>query len=307
MAESDLEEILAACIDDLRADRRSLEECLAANPLIRAELEPLLRLAQQIGPTPTAEIDPIRKRRARLQFIEALHKQRRVPWWRRLWPERWPAQRWRAMPVLAALTLAMVLGTGGTAVLAAAESAQPDDPLYGLKTAIEQVQVAVALSEDARAEAQLQIAERRLAELGWALETGNKAAAARTAQAYQIALAQAEKHLAKAAESTRDVEKLLDRVKTDQGKGQEMLQHANAPEVERPKDGPNQEERQPATTGRDTSQQGESPVMKPGGHPQQKPEEQPRPDPPGHSQDGGAKQPPGQMRNEGDQSRSGAR
>lgn len=317
MARSDGVAILAACVDDIRAGRHSVEECLAAYPQMRGELEPLLSLAQRLAPPSPVEIDPVRKMQARLRFTEALHREQRQPWWQRLWPAPRPRQGWRMMPVVAALALIMVLGTGGGAVFAAAQSAQPDDPLYGLKTAIEQVQVATAFSDDARAEAQLQIAERRLAELTRALETGNEAAAVQTTHAYQIALAQAIKHLAKAEESGKEVGNLQDRVKANQGKEQEILHRANVPDKDRPRDTRDKEQAtSPDQTGdQATKQPVAPPAQKPAEQPQQKPQDQGRPDAPGQSKDNGRgqseggqpDQPSTQPHDKGNQGRGNAR
>jgi hypothetical protein len=76
-----------------------------------------------------------------------------------------PARGWRRRlaPLTAAATALVLFGGGGT-VVAAAQDAVPDDALYGVKRASEQVWVGLPRGRERAAEMQLAMAERRLDE-----------------------------------------------------------------------------------------------------------------------------------------------
>jgi hypothetical protein len=74
-----------------------------------------------------------------------------------------PARRWRRLaPLTAAATALLLLGGGGTVV--AAQDALPDDALYGVKRASEEVWLAWPRGPERAAEVRLARAERRLTE-----------------------------------------------------------------------------------------------------------------------------------------------
>jgi hypothetical protein len=68
----------------------------------------------------------------------------------------------RLAPLTAAATALVILGGGGTVV--AAQESVPDDALYGVKRASEQVWVAIPRGGERSAEVHLALAERRLGE-----------------------------------------------------------------------------------------------------------------------------------------------
>jgi hypothetical protein len=72
--------------------------------------------------------------------------------------------RRRLAPLTAAAATIVLFGGGGTVV--AAQQAVPDDALYGVKRASEQVWVGLARGEGATADVRLTLAERRLDEAG---------------------------------------------------------------------------------------------------------------------------------------------
>jgi hypothetical protein len=76
-----------------------------------------------------------------------------------------PARGWRRRlaPLTAAATALVLFGGGGT-VVAAAQDAVPDDALYGVKRASEQIWVGLPRDRERAAEMQLAMAERRLGE-----------------------------------------------------------------------------------------------------------------------------------------------
>ena len=76
-----IEEILAQCIEDVKAGRCSLEDCLSKYPSMRKELEPLLQLALSIQEPPDVKPSAAFKMRARVQLMEQIHAMRGVTIW----------------------------------------------------------------------------------------------------------------------------------------------------------------------------------------------------------------------------------
>lgn len=229
MARPDAAEILADCVADIQAGRRSLADCLAAHPDLRGELEPLLVLALSITPLPAPKPDPTRKMLARHRFIEALHRERRRP-------RMWPPSAWlapvsllarRAAWLAIAAALALIMSASGGVALAS-QDAQPGDPLYGVKTALEQAQLAATLSDDAKAEVHLRIAERRLQELSNALAADDERAVALAAEAHEVAVSELQRHLAKVKAQGRDVSQALSQLEATRERREEALRLARA-------------------------------------------------------------------------------
>ena len=218
-ANSDLLNALDESIVDVRAGRKTIEQCVQDFPQHRSELQVLLPVAATIVPTPVVP-DPGRKLRARVELVEELHRQRAKVG---VLGAVGALQR-----RLAGVALAVLLGIGGSgAAVVAAQDAQPHDALYGLKTAIEEQQVALVGSPDARAQLRVRFAERRLAEAERALAEGREevavAAAAGYAEAMQraydeIAAARAQgKPVAPVSEAAEDTAARLQEVATKAG------------------------------------------------------------------------------------------
>ncbi|MBM3134307.1 MAG: hypothetical protein FJZ89_03280 [Chloroflexi bacterium] len=74
------------------------------------------------------------------------------------------------LAVALAVVLALVLAGGGLS--AAAAQSQPSDPLYGVKLALEQVQLAASLSDTARADTYFRLADTRLQETAQMAQAG---------------------------------------------------------------------------------------------------------------------------------------
>ncbi|MBE9514917.1 MAG: hypothetical protein IMY79_02120, partial [Chloroflexi bacterium] len=72
------EDILVQCIDDIKAGRSSIEDCLSRYPSLREQLEPLLRIALEIHETPDVKPSPAFKIKARVQLMEQIHDRQAV-------------------------------------------------------------------------------------------------------------------------------------------------------------------------------------------------------------------------------------
>ncbi|MDO8491698.1 MAG: DUF5667 domain-containing protein [Dehalococcoidia bacterium] len=158
------EDVLNECLEDVRAGRRTVEQCLARHPEQAGELEPLLKLALNVGKAAGLDPGPEFKARARHRFQEAVHSRaerrfgKRPVWWR----------AW-AMAVAAMLAVA-VLGSG---TVAASDGSTPDQPLYPVKMAKEQVQLFLTRPPLARARLNGALAEARLREIEAMAVKGN--------------------------------------------------------------------------------------------------------------------------------------
>jgi len=71
-----------------------------------------------------------------------------------------------------ALTVVLALVLAGGGLSAAAAQSQPSDPLYGVKLALEQVQLAASLSDTARADTYFRLADTRLQETAQMAQAG---------------------------------------------------------------------------------------------------------------------------------------
>ncbi len=154
-----IEEIFNDCFERLLAGE-SLESCIYRYPEHAEELDIMLRTAFDVK----RKAYPIQPRpefkywaRVRMNGVQdymARHPVEAKPsvfHWRRSWA------------VALSAVLVFVLVTGGTA--AASSEAMPDQPLYNVKLAVEQAQVALTFSDANKAELHARLAERRAQEI----------------------------------------------------------------------------------------------------------------------------------------------
>ena len=79
------EDILVQCIEDIKAGRSSIEDCLNRYPSVREQLEPLLRIALEIREPPDVKPSPSFKVKARVWLMDQIHDGQAVtkwPWFR---------------------------------------------------------------------------------------------------------------------------------------------------------------------------------------------------------------------------------
>lgn len=142
----------------------TIEQCLQDYPEQAANLKSLLQTAlatrQAIAIQPRAEF----KARARYQFRSALQEvasQRRRPFLG--WLPRWAT--------VVAVVLGVLMMGGGT--IAAASYSMPDNLLYPVKLATEQVQLALTPSDIGKARLYAKFVDRRVAEIIYTANKGN--------------------------------------------------------------------------------------------------------------------------------------
>jgi hypothetical protein len=161
--------ILNECLDRvLRGE--TIEECLKNYPEQAPELAPLLHTAvtakQAANIQPRAEF----KAQARYAFKSALYemqdkKTRRLSF-------LWPSFVWRT-GWMVAIIIIMVVVLGGGSTMVAASNSMPDSPLYTVKLATEQAQLAVTPSDIGKAELNARFADRRADEIAYLANKGD--------------------------------------------------------------------------------------------------------------------------------------
>ncbi len=157
------EEIITRCIDEIKAGRSTVEECLARYPQLRDELCPLLELVSALEPekvTPTGEF----KSRTRRMLLEVIQSGVRVE------SKRRSAFGWlgalapaRAVSIAFIALIILVMSGGGAAY--AAQNSLPGDILYPLKTGVENLQLVITFDPEAKADLHLKLAEKRINEV----------------------------------------------------------------------------------------------------------------------------------------------
>jgi hypothetical protein len=161
------EDILAECIDDIRAGEANTEDCLARYPSLRERLEPLLELAIGIRETPDIRPSSAFKVKARVQLMEYIHAravtERPLSLCNRRTKQLAHRRRFSMIGVVIAIVLALSAAAGGTAY--ASQGSLPGDTLYSVKLATEQVRMALPGDDLSKAERALNLAERRVREM----------------------------------------------------------------------------------------------------------------------------------------------
>ena len=170
-------QVLDICLDQVLSDGGSVESCLQRYPEHAAELKPLLRLAvetrQALDFTPSAAA----KATARIPLQEAVRQQATRQRWQTPWRLlegffRQLSGRYRwAMGATAALLFVML---GGTGIVTASSNSLPDQPLYTVKRAVEQAQLAITFDDHAKARRHAAFAARRSEEMVIMAEKGDR-------------------------------------------------------------------------------------------------------------------------------------
>jgi hypothetical protein len=178
MNDQEFNDILNLCLDRMFKGE-PVEQCLRDYPGLAQELEPLLRTAQAAKTLSSIKPRPEFKSQARSQFKAALdqmqeRKQARFSLFRWHW-------RWQSGWAIAAMAFFAVLVGGGSTVLAA-DNSMPDNTLYPVKLAAEQVQMTLTFSDMDKAELNAKLADKRVAELVYMTSKGDSERVQQVAQ-----------------------------------------------------------------------------------------------------------------------------
>jgi len=154
----EFDNVLNECLERLLIEGETVEQCLQSFPKHASELKPLLETVLATKQASAIQPRPEFRDRARYQFysvLEETERKRSRPFF------SWSRQpRW-AMAV--AIVLALLLVGSGT--VAAASGSMPDELLYPVKLATEQVQLVFSPSALGKAELYAKLAERRVSEI----------------------------------------------------------------------------------------------------------------------------------------------
>jgi len=160
----EFDNVLDECLERLLVKGETIEQCLQSYPEQAATLKPLLQTAlatrEAIAIQPPAEF----KAKARYQFRSALQEvasPRSRPFLG--WLPRWATA--------VAIVLGVLMMGGGT--IAAAGYSMPDNLLYPVKLATEQVQLALTPSDIGKAKLCAKFADRRVAEIIYIANKGD--------------------------------------------------------------------------------------------------------------------------------------
>jgi len=179
-------DILEECLELVLVKGATVEECLRRYPEHAAELKPLLEMATATKKATAVQPSPEFRERARQQFYAAL---RQMPAQKKRAGFSWGWQpRWATV---VAVVLALLLVSSGT--VAAASSSMPDQPLYSVKRASEQAQLALTPSPLHKAELYARLADRRVIEILYLANKSKPEQVQRTTQSL-------DKHLARIAD-----------------------------------------------------------------------------------------------------------
>ena len=157
------DDILDECLERLLTRGETLEQCLQGYPEQAAELKPLLETALATKRALTIETSSEFRTRARYQFHAALQAME---------SKRRPFLDWLpGWATAVAIALALLLAGGGTVIAAA--GSMPDEPLYPVKIASEQVQLALTPSSLGKAELYANLADKRVVEIIYIASKGD--------------------------------------------------------------------------------------------------------------------------------------
>ena len=170
------EDILAQCIEDIKAGRSNIEDCLDRYSSVRERLEPLLRIALEIREPPDVKPSPSFKVKARVWLMDQIHERQTVtklPWFRynsQMKPISY-ISRFSMASVILVIVVALIALGGGTVY--AAQDSLPGDALYPVKLGTEQVIMLLPGNDVVKAERAVGFAERRIGELEALAEKGH--------------------------------------------------------------------------------------------------------------------------------------
>jgi hypothetical protein len=158
----EFENILNDCLDRL-IKGKTIKSCLASYPQYAAELEPLLKTAQETILAAAIQPRPEFRQRAAHEYQAAIRNLPVKKGWTFKWQLRW---------VLPVAILIVLLGSGSGTVLAAS-NALPDSPLYSVKLATESVQMTFTFSNESKAELYARFIDYRVEEIVKMVEKGD--------------------------------------------------------------------------------------------------------------------------------------
>ncbi len=165
--------ILDECLERLLVRGETVEQCLQSYPQQATELEPLLQTALAAKKASAIQPRPEFKAKARYVLNSALQEmeqKRSRPFFG--WLPQWAT--------VVTIVLVLLLAGGGT--VAAAGNSMPDNPLYPVKLATEQVRLILTPSDIGKAELYANLTEKRVIEIAHMANKGKPEQVEKTTQ-----------------------------------------------------------------------------------------------------------------------------
>jgi hypothetical protein len=155
--ENNLDSILNDCLERMLIGGESMEECLAHYPEHYDELKALLTISMQTKKAvDSIEARPEFKASLRYKISSSVNTAKA--------PQR-SSFKWQARWAPLAVSFCIVLLLSGGGVVAASTDSMPDDPLYNVKLASEQVQLFFTFSEQGKANLYSEFVDERVDEI----------------------------------------------------------------------------------------------------------------------------------------------
>ncbi len=161
------EDIFNRCLESIILDGCQADDCLPAGAPCETELKPLLRMVSSVRSASRIYPDATFRAHAGNQFRTALYdaasRKKRFAW------------GWSWRPAMALPLAAATLMLSGGGVLAASSASLPDSPLYGIKLAVEDIQLMLTPTAELKTTLYAQRADRRIGEIISLARAGNAA------------------------------------------------------------------------------------------------------------------------------------
>ncbi len=162
-----IETILTNCIREIKSGKTTLAECLDRYHSRRRELEPLLKMALNIQEPPALKLDSSYKQAAKVQLLRQIQaiKQKKSRSFADILSFGLPPYFVWARVAVSVLVVVILMSmlAGGTAY--AAQGSLPGDVLYPVKIGTEDARLLIANDSSAKAELNLEFAQKRLVEM----------------------------------------------------------------------------------------------------------------------------------------------
>ena len=160
-----IDQIFGICLDEVLADKSTVDDCLKRYPEYAAELEGLLLTSLDISKAAHIAPSPGAKMRIRVALNERVaelsgRKVTAKPFWRFGWAN-------------AVVSFILGLSLAGGSVAYAASGAMPGQALYPLKLDLEQALVSVTFSSDAKVQLYAALNDRRVGEIVYLARKGD--------------------------------------------------------------------------------------------------------------------------------------
>jgi hypothetical protein len=154
-----LENVFNECVERMLRGE-SLRSCLESYPEEAVELESMLKtafdIARKASPVqPHPEFKDLVQTRLEGAHLYARQRKQLKKTWIFVWKQGW----------VYALTIVLIILFAGVGTVAASSNALPDEPLYQVKLAAEQIRLVFTFTDAGRAKLYTQIAENRVQEI----------------------------------------------------------------------------------------------------------------------------------------------